>query len=232
MPTPVHQHHPQSFVSDSYLAQQQQGNAPSSSFGMRSGGGSCGGSRSGVGARRGFLSFDSTDSSDFLGLMGQHQNHDPTGAAGGVGSGAPPPPAPGMGMSRSVLGRSNSVGPDGTILGRDGLPAAPPPNGLLFGGAPASGSFAGMMMAANNMGPNGGRGGIGGGPVGVCGPSRVMVLPGEIPSRKALEFEELGEVGRGEFGSVSCCRKRTDGVIYAVKRQVSCVSPPSCWIIF
>ena len=133
-----------------------------------------------------------------------------------------------MGMSRSVLGRSNSVGPDGMILGRDGLPAAPP-SGLLFGGAPASGSFAGMM-AANNM-ANGG-GGVGGA-VGVCGPSRVMVLPGEIPSRKALEFEELGEVGRGEFGSVSCCRKRTDGVIYAVKRQVSCVSPPtSFWTTF
>lgn len=54
----------------------------------------------------------------------------------------------------------------------------------------------------------------------IHGPTKIFIAPGEIPSRKTVEFEELFELGRGQFGSVSCCRKRTDGVNYAIKRQV------------
>ena len=50
-------------------------------------------------------------------------------------------------------------------------------------------------------------------------PRNLWMRHGQVPSRKVFEFEELFELGRGNFGSVSCCRKRTDGVLYAIKRQ-------------
>lgn len=43
-------------------------------------------------------------------------------------------------------------------------------------------------------------------------------------SRYNEEFEELGELGTGEFGTVYKCRNRLDGIEYAIKRSKKPIS--------
>jgi len=80
---------------------------------------------------------------------------------------------------------------DNTFFGRRSQSESQ--EGVLGGGGRGSGLLRGL-------------GGSGGGSAGLGGSGstsrrqKLLVADGEIPSRKALEFEDLGELGRGEFG--------------------------------